>query len=478
MSATAIALQPGSSLQEYQIEQTLGVGGFGLTYLATDSNLNLKVAIKEYLPSDLATRAEDQSVHPKSQNTTETFRWGLSRFLDESRTLASFRHPNIVRVMRFFQANHTAYMVMEFVKGSPLPDWLRTRRPLPEKAVRDIALPLLDGLDVIHAGGFLHRDIKPGNIFIREDGSPVLLDFGSARMIGGNSELTAIVSPGYAPLEQYHTQGRQGAWTDLYAVGGVLYWMVTGNKPVEAAARVRNDPMPAATACGDASRYGTTLLAAIDWALAPDESARPQSVAQMRERLGAAPAGPRAAGGDAEATVLAVAADGHPASAPSAGVFSREQLKAVESELSEHIGPIAPVVLRSAAKKAATFHALIEAVSREIPDGAARDAFAKRQLAVDKSSPASGRQAPSAPAASMPTQVPTQVATEMIRFDAATIAKAESAMAQYLGPLARVVVKRAAVKARDVSELYMMLADQIEEKEEKKAFIRKAISLK
>jgi hypothetical protein len=478
MSATAIALQPGSSLQEYQIEQTLGVGGFGLTYLATDSNLNLKVAIKEYLPSDLAIRAEDQSVHPKSQDTTETFRWGLSRFLDESRTLASFRHPNIVRVMRFFQANHTAYMVMEFVKGSPLPDWLRTRRPLPEKAVRDIALPLLDGLDVIHAGGFLHRDIKPGNIFIREDGSPVLLDFGSARMIGGNSELTAIVSPGYAPLEQYHTQGRQGAWTDLYAVGGVLYWMVTGNKPVEAAARVRNDPMPAAKACGDASRYGTALLEAIDWALAPDESARPQSVAQMRERLGAAPAGPRAAGGDAEATVLAGAADGHPASAPSAGVFSREQLKAVEAELSKHIGPIAPVVLRSAAKKAATFHALIEAVAREIPDVAAREAFTKRQLAADKSSPASGRQAPSAPAASMPTQVPTQVATEMIRFDAATIAKAESAMAQYLGPLARVVVKRAAVKARDVSELYLLLADQIEDKEEKKAFIRKAISLK
>lgn len=479
MSATAIALQPGSSLQEYQIEQTLGVGGFGLTYLATDSNLNLKVAIKEYLPSDLAIRAEDQSVHPKSQDTTETFQWGLSRFLDESRTLASFRHPNIVRVMRFFQANHTAYMVMEFVKGSPLPDWLRTRRPLPEKAVRDIALPLLDGLEVIHAGGFLHRDIKPGNIFIRDDGSPVLLDFGSARMIGGNAELTAIVSPGYAPLEQYHTQGRQGAWTDLYAVGGVLYWMVTGNKPVEAAARVRNDPMPAARACGDSSRYGAALLEAIDWALAPDESARPQSVAQLRERMGAAPAAAAAqpvTGG--QATVLAGTADGHPASAPSAGVFSREQLKAVEVDLSRHIGPIAPVVLRSAAKKAATFHALIEAVAREIPDSAARDLFTKKQLAADKSSPASGRQGQSAPAASVPTQMPTQVATEMIRFDAATIAKAESAMAQYLGPLARVVVKRAAVKARDVSELYLLLADQIEDKDEKKAFIRKAISLK
>src|SRR5712664_3979466 len=117
--AAEIALPQGYALHEYRVEQTLGIGGFGLTYLATDSNLNLKVAIKEYLPGDLAQRGEDQSVQPKSESSSESFKWGLSRFLDESRTLASFRHPNIVRVLRFFETNSTAYMVMEFVAGSP-----------------------------------------------------------------------------------------------------------------------------------------------------------------------------------------------------------------------------------------------------------------------------------------------------------------------------------------------------------------------
>src|SRR6266853_509345 len=133
--AAEIALPQGYALHEYRIEQTLGIGGFGLTYLATDSNLNLKVAIKEYLPGDLAQRGEDQSVRPKSESTSESFKWGLSRFLDESRTLASFRHPNIVRVLRFFEANSTAYMVMEFVAGQPLGEWIRSRRPLEESTV-------------------------------------------------------------------------------------------------------------------------------------------------------------------------------------------------------------------------------------------------------------------------------------------------------------------------------------------------------
>ncbi len=150
-----IALPQGYALHEYRVEQTLGIGGFGLTYLATDSNLNLKVAIKEYLPGDLAQRGEDQSVQPKSESNSESFKWGLSRFLDESRTLASFRHPNIVRVLRFFEANRTAYMVMEFVAGQPLGEWIRTRRPLEQSAVLAIAIPLLDGLEVIHRTGYL-----------------------------------------------------------------------------------------------------------------------------------------------------------------------------------------------------------------------------------------------------------------------------------------------------------------------------------
>src|SRR6185503_20894627 len=261
----------------------LGIGGFGLTYLATDQNLNLQVALKEYLPGEIALRAPDNSIAPTSPATSETFNWGKRRFLDESRTLASFRHPNIVRVMRFFEANGSAYMVMEFVAGAALPDWVKTRRPMPHAEIMALVRPLLDGLEVVHKAGYTHRDIKPGNIYMREDSSPVLLDFGSARMQA--SELTAVVSPGYAPFEQYHTQGNQGPWSDLYALSGVLYWIVTGNRPHEAAARVRKDTMPPALQIGERKLYPAEFLAALDWALAPHEEQRPQTVKEWREAL-------------------------------------------------------------------------------------------------------------------------------------------------------------------------------------------------
>src|SRR5256885_1886097 len=293
------ALPAGHALQEYRIEKVLGVGGFGLTYLALDENLHLRVAVKEYLPADIALRAPDCSIAPRSEETVEIFDWGKRRFLDESRTLASFRHPNIVHVMRFFEANGTAYMVMEFVEGAPLPDWVGVRRPLAEAQVAALAAPLLDGLEVVHKAGFMHRDIKPPNIYIRDDSSPVLLDFGAARQ--KSSELTALVTPGYAPFEQYHTQGKQGAWSDIYALGGVLYWMVTGNSPHEAAARIRADTMPPALQAADKSLFRPEFLAAIDWALAPgpeasgsgSERARNAPYCVGREPVPAGSAGPR-----------------------------------------------------------------------------------------------------------------------------------------------------------------------------------------
>ena len=156
--------------------------------------------------------------------------------------MARLAHPNVVTVFEVGTSTEfdrvELFIAMEFVEGKPLMDWIGARRPLPQETLKALVIPLLDGLEVIHKANYLHRDIKPANIFMREDGSPVLLDFGSARELkGGNQELTAVVSPGYAPLEQYHTQGRQGPWSDLYAFGGVMYWMLTGNKPVEAAAR-------------------------------------------------------------------------------------------------------------------------------------------------------------------------------------------------------------------------------------------------
>jgi len=468
--ATEIALPSGYALHEYRIEQTLGVGGFGLTYLATDSNLNLKVAIKEYLPGDLAQRCEDQSVRPKSESTSESFKWGLSRFLDESRTLASFRHPNIVRVLRFFETNSTAYMVMEFVAGQPLGEWIRSRRPLEQATVLAIAGPLLDGLEVIHRTGYLHRDIKPGNVFIREDGSPVLLDFGSARVVSEGSELTAIVTPGYAPIEQYHTQGQQGPWSDLYAFGGVLYWMITGKRPVEAVARVRQDMLPPAAQAADRERYSAELLAAVDWALVTHEERRPQSVAEFRSAL------PGLAASDAKTmtyqTTLRIQdprqASAAPTSLPTGAAFDRDTLKRIEAALAKHIGPIAPVVIKSAAKKAYNIAALAEMVSADIADDKERAAFVRR-FSGDKSTPTGDpTRAGAAAQQSVPPTTP--------KFDAQTLAKAEAALARYIGAVAKIVVRRAAAKARDPGELYLLIAEEIEDKNERKTFIRRAIS--
>ena len=173
-----LALQRGYVLNEYRIERVLGGGGFGITYLAHDTHLDCRVAIKEYVPKDLALREADCSVRARSAKATKGFEWGLKRFLLESRALASFHHPGIVRVLRYFQANETAYMVMEYETGEPLNQWLIGRLPLDRPTLLNIVRPLLDGLEAIHRAGFLHRDIKPGNIYMRADGTPVLLDFG------------------------------------------------------------------------------------------------------------------------------------------------------------------------------------------------------------------------------------------------------------------------------------------------------------
>jgi serine/threonine protein kinase len=462
--AAEIALPRGYALHEYKIEQTLGIGGFGLTYLATDSNLNLKVAIKEYLPGDLAQRGDDQSVRPKSDASSDSFKWGLTRFLDESRTLASFRHPNIVRVLRFFEANLTAYMVMEFVAGEPLGEWIRTRRPLEQNTVLGIAQPLLDGLDVIHRSGYLHRDIKPGNIFIREDGSPVLLDFGSARATSSGSELTAIVTPGYAPIEQYHSHGQQGPWSDLYAFGGVLYWMITGKRPVEAVARVRQDMLPPAVQAADRSRYSMELLTAIDWALSPNEEHRPQAVADFRSVI----SGLSTVDQKTVKVQRTVPVSAPPTTFPTGVAFDRETLKRIETELAKHIGPIAPVVIRTAAKKTFTVADLAEMVSADISDDKQRAAFVKR-FSSEKSAPTGD---PSRGTHSAPQSVPTGPSN----IDPQTLAKAEAALAKYIGVVARVVVKRAAAKARDPAELYALIAEEIEDREERKTFIRRAMS--
>lgn len=279
------ALAPGQNIFEYRIDKVLGGGGFGITYLAQDVNLELPVAIKEYFPATLAVRSADRSVHVRSEDGSSQFEWGLDRFVDEARALASFRHPNIVRVLRYFKQNGTAYIVMDYESGQPLKHWVSQQGGMNQASLLQMVYPLLDGLEAVHKLNFLHRDIKPDNIYIRADGSPVLLDFGAARRLTADNAMTNIVSPGFAPFEQYHSKGNQGPWTDLYSLGAVMYWITTGQKPAEAASRVQNDAMPKAAERGSRAEFGEQLLQAIDWALSPDEKKRPQSVAELRDAL-------------------------------------------------------------------------------------------------------------------------------------------------------------------------------------------------
>src|SRR5512139_2730243 len=229
-SAYPDALPSQYRLHWYVLERVLGQGGFGITYLARDTNLDQKVAIKEYLPVDVATRRADTTVRPRSDEQAERYRWGLDRFIREARTLARFDHPNIVRVHSVFEHNGTAYMVMRFEEGENFAALLDRKRTLPEKDLMRVLLPVLDGLELVHNAGFIHRDIKPDNIHIRDDGTPVLLDFGSARYaLGGVRTVTILVAPGYAPFEQYYSSGEnQGPWTDIYGLGATCYRAIAG----------------------------------------------------------------------------------------------------------------------------------------------------------------------------------------------------------------------------------------------------------
>ncbi len=287
------ALPNGYLFEGYRIEGILGAGSFGVTYMAREVAIDRAVAIKEYLPSGIATRdAKDSSVRPISSADAEEFEWGLERFQKEAAVLVTFRHPNIVPVFRYFEANSTAYMVMEYQQGKSLAQILQGGKKYSEREIYDIIDPLIEGLERVHANNFLHRDIKPGNIYVRDDGSPVLIDFGAARQAMGqrSQNLTRIFTPGYAPHEQYETGSNQGPWTDIYAIGAVMYVMVADQPPVDAptrlSAQARKQPDPMKPAV-EAARPGFSdqLLATIDRSLSIMEDDRPQSIAEFRGLL-------------------------------------------------------------------------------------------------------------------------------------------------------------------------------------------------
>ena len=281
------ALPRNFELHWYRIDGVLGQGGFGITYLAHDTNLDQAVAIKEYLPVEYAMRVNEYTVAPRTDSQDERYHWGLERFIIEARTLARFDHHNIVRVHSVFEFNGTAYMMMRYESGESLDAVLDRQKTLEEKALLDLLFPILDGLAAVHAAGFIHRDIKPANIYIRDDGSPVLLDFGSARQAVGRSKtLTILIAPGYAPFEQYYSSGEsQGPWSDIYSLGATLYRAIASVPPIDAIERSKGilgstrDVLIPATLIGK-ERYSESLLQAVDHALKFSETERPQSIAE------------------------------------------------------------------------------------------------------------------------------------------------------------------------------------------------------
>jgi hypothetical protein len=292
----ASALPPGSRLGELEILRVLAIGGFGIVYLARDHALDRDVALKEFMPSRLVDRPQGLQVAMRSTSAGETFALGLKSFVNEAKLLARFSHPAMVKVYHFWEANGTAYMVMPYLRGPTLKDVRRSMSAPPtETWLRSVIDPLLDALEMLHAEGFYHRDISPDNVLLSGAGMPVLLDFGAARHVIGDrtQRITAVLKPNFAPIEQYaeSRQLRQGPWTDLYALGALVTYLLDGSPPPASAARaIHDDRTPLAKR--SVPNVSTRFLAAIDWALAVRPQDRPQSVAALRGALGRGAAAP------------------------------------------------------------------------------------------------------------------------------------------------------------------------------------------
>lgn len=275
-------LQPGTIIDEYIIERPLAGGGFSSVYLARQRDDQHQVAIKEYLPRKLAHRTWGNDVVPQSDETKSLFLKGRKLFLEEARLLTTLRHPNIVEVLNFFQANSTAYLVMTYDYGIILNEYLRTKRGgMEEDELLSIFRAVLEGLKIVHAQNLLHLDIKPHNILIRPGGAPLLLDFGAVQRFPsvGRSKIGKVLTQGFSPIEQYRPDGRIGPWTDLYAIGASMRMCLEGVAPPPAPERYKRDKLvPAVAVRALRKRISLYVLEAIDHALRVYRKDRPQSV--------------------------------------------------------------------------------------------------------------------------------------------------------------------------------------------------------
>jgi len=290
ITTASSALPAGTRLGEFEITGVVGEGGFGIVYAARDTTLDRIVAIKEYLPAAFASRTERGTIEVRSAEQEKTFKAGLSSFINEARMLAKFSHPGLVEVFRFWEGNGTAYMAMRYYRGITLRETIRsTPEVITEEWLCQTLDPILLALRELHAEHCYHRDIAPDNIMVLPNGRSVLMDFGAARrIIGGMTRaLTTVLKPGYAPIEQYSDDGSmaQGAWTDVYALGGVLYHAMTGKVPVQAISRMMTDPLKDVATVARAP-FSENLCRVVTKCLAVMPEHRYQSIDELRAALG------------------------------------------------------------------------------------------------------------------------------------------------------------------------------------------------
>jgi len=271
-----------------QLLQVLGVGGFGIVYKGRGLYFDELVAIKEYFPSAISERKDGETVVPIDSDAEEVHALGLKKFVEEAKLLWNLstptRHPNIVSVRSLFEIHGTAYMVMDFEEGLSLSQQLRKGHRFDVASLKALIRPIAEGLERAHQVGVFHRDIKPPNILVNDDGSPVLIDFGSARFESGEATSTSVTfhTPPYAAIEQYVRTYDQGPWTDIYALGVVLYQCITGEKPPEVLERMHAG-LGKPLAEGDWPGYSKTFLAAVDAAMTVKPTERPQSISKWLE---------------------------------------------------------------------------------------------------------------------------------------------------------------------------------------------------
>jgi eukaryotic-like serine/threonine-protein kinase len=291
VSSTSNAPLPnGLDIAGYRIDSKISSGGFSIVYLAHDED-GQAVAIKEYLPAALATRAKGEMVPTVKPEHIGTYRAGLRCFFEEGRILAKVFHPNVVKVINFFRANDTVYMVMSYVVGKSLQELVLKFRDegrqevLSEPFIRETFLSLMNGLREVHLNKMLHLDLKPANLYLRRDGSPILLDFGAARttLTDGNTKFFPMYTPGFAPLEMYR-KSDIGPWTDIYSLGACMFACMAGIPPQAADSRVKEDKMDAAYK-GLRGIYSDELISIVRWCMKMDATARPQSVHQLQKAL-------------------------------------------------------------------------------------------------------------------------------------------------------------------------------------------------